>query len=63
MTTNCCRLKSGQESEPKATHYLMPECSILGESPPLPPSTFFGRNELIEKIVSLAEDPSSNRPH
>jgi tetratricopeptide (TPR) repeat protein len=26
-----------------------------GESPPLPPRTFFGRDELIEKVVDLAE--------
>jgi len=32
------------------------ECSIPGESPPLPPRTFFGRDELIEKIVGLAEN-------
>jgi len=28
----------------------------LGESPPPPPRTFFGRDELIEKIVDLAEN-------
>ena len=30
--------------------------SMAGESPPLPPKTFFGREELIEKIVQLAQD-------
>jgi len=30
--------------------------SISGESPPPPPRAFFGRDELIEKIVGLAED-------
>jgi len=29
---------------------------MIGESPPLPPRTFFGRDELIKKIVDLAED-------
>jgi len=29
---------------------------VLGESPPSPPRIFFGRDELIEKIVGLAED-------
>jgi len=37
-------------------HYLTFESSILGEPPPLPPRTFFGRDELIEKIVDLAEN-------
>jgi tetratricopeptide (TPR) repeat protein len=37
-------------------HYLTFEASILGESPPLPSRTFFGRDELIEKIVDLAEN-------
>ena len=32
------------------------ECSIPGESPPLPPRTFFGRDELIENVVDLAEN-------
>jgi len=30
--------------------------STPGESPPLPPRAFFGRDELIEKIVDLAEN-------
>ena len=38
------------------THYLTFGSSIIGESPPLPPRTFFGRDELIKKIVDLAED-------
>ena len=38
------------------THYLTLECSVPGESPPLPPRTFFGREELIENIVDLAEN-------
>jgi len=32
------------------------ESSVPGESPPLPPRTFFGRDELIKKIVDLTED-------
>ena len=32
------------------------ESRILGESPPLPPRTFFGRDKLIEKIVDLVEN-------
>ena len=40
----------------RLTHHLTPESSIPGESPPLPSRTFFGRDELIEKIVGLAEN-------
>jgi len=40
----------------RCAHYLTFESSILGESPPLPPRTFFGRDELIEQIVDLAEN-------
>jgi len=39
-----------------STHYLTLECSAPGESPPLPPRTFFGRDDLIENIVNLAEN-------
>ena len=51
-------LKPGQQYElpSKCAHYLTFESSILGESPPLPPRTFFGRDELIERIVGLAEN-------
>ena len=37
------------------TYHLKPESGISGESPPPPPRTFFGRDELIEKVVDLAE--------
>ena len=40
----------------RRTNRLMFESSIPGESPPLPPRTFLGRDELIEKIVDLAEE-------
>jgi len=40
----------------RSTHHLTFESSLLGESPPLPSRTFFGRDGLIEKIVDLAED-------
>jgi len=30
--------------------------TLLGESPPLPPKAYFGRDDLIEEIVGLAED-------
>jgi tetratricopeptide (TPR) repeat protein len=33
--------------------------SVSGESPPPPPGVFFGRDELIEKIVGFAEDLTS----
>jgi len=48
---------SNQVSNPnsRSTHHLTFESSLVGESPPLPPRTFFGRDELIEKIVDLAE--------
>ena len=38
------------------THHLTFKSRILGESPPPPPRTFFGRDELIEEIVDLAEN-------
>jgi len=38
------------------THYLMFASRTLGEFPPPAPRAFFGRDELIEKIVGLAED-------
>ena len=38
----------------RRTNHLTPESSISGESPPPPPRTF-GRDELIEKVVDLAE--------
>jgi len=37
----------------------MTRARILGESPPPPPGACFGRDELIEKIVSLAENLTS----
>jgi len=40
----------------RSVHYLTLECSAPGESPPLPPRTFFGRDDLIENIVDLAEN-------
>jgi len=41
-------------------HCLISESSIPGELPPPPPRDFFGRDELIEKIVglALAENPT-----
>ena len=38
------------------THYLIFTSSALGESPPPAPRACFGRDELIEKIVGLAEN-------
>ena len=38
------------------TNPLTSEPSIPGESPPPPPRTFFGRDELIERVVDLAEN-------
>ena len=35
------------------------ESSLLGESPPPPPRDCFGRDDLIESVVSLAEDLNS----
>ena len=53
-----CRLDSSQVSDlgHKWANFLTSEPSIPGESPPLPPRTFFGRDELIEKIVDLAKN-------
>ena len=36
--------------------YLMFASRTFGESPPRPPRVFFGRDEMIEKIVGLAEN-------
>jgi tetratricopeptide (TPR) repeat protein len=38
--------------------YLIIAFSAPGESPPSPPGVFFGRDELIEKIVGFAEHPT-----
>jgi len=38
------------------SYHLTPESRIPGESPPLPPRNFFGRDELVEKIVDLAQN-------
>ena len=39
----------------KGIKQLIFASSVLGESPPPPPRIFFGRDDLIEKIVGLAE--------
>ena len=51
-------IDSGQVSglDHRWAHHLTSKSSIRGEFPPLPPRTFFGRDELVEKIVGLAED-------
>jgi tetratricopeptide (TPR) repeat protein len=51
-------LDSNQVSNPsyRWTHHLTPESSMPGERPPVPSRTFFGRDELIEKILNLAEN-------
>ena len=36
--------------------YLKPTSSIPGESPPPPPRVCFGRDELIEELIGLAEN-------
>ena len=53
-----CHPDSNQVSivNSRPAHYLTSGSSMIGESPPLPPRTFFGRDELIKKIVDLAED-------
>jgi len=50
------RLKPGQQSKLPVHSYLTFGSSRLGELPPPPPRIFFGRDELIEKIVDLAEN-------
>ena len=51
------RLDSKQVSDldHREIQYLTPASSVPGESPPPPPRVFFGREELIEKVVGLAE--------
>jgi len=59
MTTHC-GLDSSKVSNLSCrcqTNHLTPKSSIPGESPPPPPRTF-GRDELIEKVVNLAEKPT-----
>jgi tetratricopeptide (TPR) repeat protein len=57
MTAHRC-VDSNQVSNlnDRWVHHLTFESSISGESPPPPSRTFFGRDELIEKIVDLAEN-------
>ena len=50
------RLGTGQRSGLPMGHCLISESSISGELPPPPSRDFFGRDELIDKIVGLAED-------
>ena len=51
------RLKPGLQFQLwPSTHNLTFEPRILGESPPPPPRACFGRDDLIEKIVGLAEN-------
>ena len=40
----------------EGNHLLMSTFSLLGESPPPPPRACFGRDELIESVVGLAEN-------
>ena len=56
-STHCCT-DSGQVSDLSYRWILCLtlECSVPGESPPLPPRTFFGRDGLIEKVVDLAQN-------
>ena len=57
MTTHRCK-DSNQVSnlDYRRSHYLTFDPSIPGESPPPPPRTFFGRTELVEKVVDLVEN-------
>jgi hypothetical protein len=57
MTAHRC-LDSNQVSNLnyQRIHYLIFASSTLGESPPPAPRACFGRDELIEKIVGLAEN-------
>jgi len=55
--THCCS-DANQVSNlnSRSARHLTLESSLVGESPPLPPRTFFGRDELIEKVIDLAEN-------
>jgi len=48
------RLKTGQQLDYWGIQCLIFASSASGESPPLPPRAFFGRDELMEKIVGFA---------
>ena len=49
------RVKTGQQSQFVKIQHLICASRVLGEPPPLPPRALFGRGELIERIVSLAQ--------
>jgi len=53
-----CRLDSKQvrNTNRRDTQFLTFTSSAVGELPPPPPRIFFGRDELVEKIVRLAEN-------
>ena len=55
---NHCSLDSSQVSnfDYECIQCLISVCSVLGELPPPPPRAFFGRDDLIHKIVSLVQN-------
>jgi len=55
LTTTQAQNRLGLSRPPMDTRLIASKSSISGETPPPPPRALFGRGELIEKIVSLAE--------
>jgi len=55
-THRCSDTNQVSNLNSQSARHLTFESSLVEESPPLPPRTFFGRDELIKKIVYLAED-------
>jgi len=55
-TNRCLDSEQVSDLDNQEIQYLTFASSVPGESPPLPPRVFFGRDELVERVVGLAEN-------